>query len=434
MTRRRQSRALWARWGLDPIEGVYDGILIRWDGDRLLGVERCPRPPSDLPAQARFDRHLLTPGLLNAHAHLDYSFLRGKLARPRNFTDWLSGLLRATAEELGDCRHEPETARSPAACQAAVEAIDRMVSDGVTEVWDIATFGIAREALAQSGLRGIVFEECVGGFDTDGRIHWERWLARHSSAFAGSVRTGNRWIAGLSPHSVYSLHPEALRVAAAWATEREAPMAIHLAESPEENDWLIEGGGPMRQMAEELGSADRREILGTGSSPIMRARKAGVLGPATLAIHCNLPQPGEVEVLARSRCVVVFCPCSHAFFGYPPYPLTRMKAAGVRLALGTDSLASNSRLSVRAEAFRLLEGPFSPREILAAATGAMLGEDPPFGGRGRLQPGRGADWALWRLTAEGQRATEEALIESWLAASSACECSSAWETGSSDRP
>ena len=109
-----QAKALWARWGLDPVAGLYDGILIRWREGRMLAVERSPKPPADLPARRTVRKSpAYPPGLLNAHAHVDYSFLRGRLAGRAGFVEWLRGLLRATAEELGDCWRDPSPSRFP---------------------------------------------------------------------------------------------------------------------------------------------------------------------------------------------------------------------------------------------------------------------------------------------------------------------------------
>ena len=398
--------SLWARWALDPALGVLDGVTLEWRGGRIHRLEAVSRPPADLPPGAIFDRHLLTPGLLNAHTHLDYAYMKGMLPRGEGFVPWLRGMI-AERRAFAD---------PPRAIEACRRAVADCVAGGVTELWDISSFGWALPALARSSLAGLCFQEWIAMEPARWQDPWAAWPADFARRCAEAGLSAERWGWGLSPHTVYTVCPPALAAAARWAREEGLPCAIHLAESSEERDLLVEGRGALFDLFSAMMPLDPHAALGVGLSSIARVRAAGALGPRTLAIHCNLPEPGEARALAESGAVVVFCPRSHAYFGYPPYPLEAYRQAGVRLALGTDSLASNDSLSIRAEMRRLgeLAPMWSPLELLACASGAALGQAAPFGGRGLLQPGRPARWALWTLAQSFDQAPAERLLEALL--------------------
>lgn len=411
---------LWARWGLDPVEGVLDGVYAEWEGGAFTRVEQSPQPPRDLPAEARFDERLLTPGLLNAHAHLDWSFRKRALPRGAGFAAWLRGMIAAN-RSLGE---EDESS----IIQAARDGLAEMIRSGVTEVWDICSPGWSRQALRESGVRAISFAEFLALRLASWPAAWEAWRERFERETpALEAETSSRIRTGVSPHAPYSICPPALAAAVTYATERGLPMAMHLAESPEEKELLQDGRGGLQELFKEAFGVDAGEEIGRGPTPIRRAAEAGALGPHTLAIHCNLPESGEIQLLQERGAVVVFCPRSHAFFGYPPYPLQAYRKAGVRLALGTDSLASNDSLDMRAEARALaaLATDWPPLELLAVATGAALGEQPPYGGRGRLEAGKSAQWALWEIGADAGRPSAGELTARWLSPATRLACSSA---------
>jgi cytosine/adenosine deaminase-related metal-dependent hydrolase len=405
---------MWVRRGLDPILGALDGVRVEWRDRRWSRIEVCPRPPADFSPAECFADWLLTPGLLNAHTHLDYAFLDGRLGRPTGFADWLRCMIRARRDDEAAAAAAVGAVRSA----AARRALEQCLSEGVTTLWDIHSFGWGREALKGSLVEAISFDEWIAPT----AAHWEttrETLMRDS----GSARRG------ISPHAPYSICPKALAESAAWARERRLPLAIHLAESPDERRLLVTGDGPLCELLREVSGADPTVELGVGPGAIARVETAGLLTPATLAIHCNLPEPGDAERLARTGAVVVYCPESHRFFGYPPYPLATYRRAGVRLALGTDSLASNARLSLRGELRALLEDhrDVAPAEALALATGAALGDDAPLGGRGRLENGFPAQWALWDSGGPSSSARLDELFHAWLKPKTRCIRSSAWD-------
>lgn len=405
-----QRERFWVRWGLDPVRGVIDGLTVDMAPDRgVIHVEASGRPPADLAQNKIYGDHVLTPGFLNAHAHLDYSYLKGALPRGEGFIPWLKAMIRS--------RRAFGPNDEPAAIADASDAVAHSLADGVTEIWDIRSFGWGEAALKDARCAGISFHEWIAPDPKAWEKGWPEFLDPLQRSLADNQAGTIRLKIGLSVHSMYSVCAEAAERATAWGLENMCPLAVHLAESPEEIELLTEGRGGLHQLLCGFPRPRRfRHMTRSRRPPISRALDYGMLTPATLMIHCNLPQTGEAEILAESGVAVVFCPGSHAFFGYPEYPLDAYKKLGVRLALGTDSLASNDSLSMRAEARRLISiaPSWSPQDVLACLTGAMLGDLPPYGGRGRLIASPCTSWALWQPAGLSQSAHFDQLLASIL--------------------
>jgi cytosine/adenosine deaminase-related metal-dependent hydrolase len=88
-----------------------------------------------------------------------------------------------------------------------------------------------------------------------------------------------------------------------------------------------------------------------GGRSVREFIEALAAAPRSLVIHGNYLTDDEIALAAQhaQRMTVVYCPRTHAYFGHPPYPLARMLAAGVAMAVGTDSRASNPDLSLLEE-------------------------------------------------------------------------------------
>ena len=182
------------------------------------------------------------------------------------------------------------------------------------------------------------------------------------------------------------------------ATQR-APLALHLAESPEEIELLGRGRGPLRALLELRGEWDAQAFPG-GIRPIHYLRQLTGAHRA-LVIHGNYLDDEETALLGRhaARMAVVYCPRTHAYFAHDPYPLEKMLAAGVCVALGTDSRASTPDLSILAEMRRVLDRhpDVDGQHVLQMGTlnGARaLGRDQHFGS---LAPGNLADLTIVAL-------------------------------------
>jgi 5-methylthioadenosine/S-adenosylhomocysteine deaminase len=178
-------------------------------------------------------------------------------------------------------------------------------------------------------------------------------------------------------------------------------LAIHIAESDEEDRFVREGAG-------EFADAHRRRGISVGPrapSPVMLLNRLGILERRPLLIHCVRTREADIAAIARARAPIAHCPASNARLGHGVAPLTEWHKAGIPVGLGSDSMASNdrmhmleeARLALFAQRFRGSSASVSPATALAMATidGARcLGIDDRVGS---LERGKDADFAAFSL-------------------------------------
>ena len=205
---------------------------------------------------------------------------------------------------------------------------------------------------------------------------------------------------GVSPHAPYTVSGPLYRRTAAFARAEGLPIAVHVAESPEETEFVTRGTGPFAEAWTARGiplpgRSEQRGSAGAGgpiASPVQWLDELGVLGPDTLCIHAVHLLPEDLRTLSARQVAVAHCPLSNARHRHGTAPVRALREAGVRVGLGTDSVASVGRLDMFAEirAARALAG-LTDEEALSLATleGARaLGLE---GEIGSLTPGKWGD-------------------------------------------
>jgi cytosine/adenosine deaminase-related metal-dependent hydrolase len=145
------------------------------------------------------------------------------------------------------------------------------------------------------------------------------------------------------------------------------PFMTHLAESDEEFDMFENASGPLHGFLSGLG---RRMFDTGGRSPVARLLDDDALPDGAILAHMNWLAESDWDRLAGHRFSIVHCPGCHEYFRRPPFPASRFREAGFNICLGTDSLASNRKLSMFGEMQELrLRHPDIPEpEILDMAT------------------------------------------------------------------
>jgi cytosine/adenosine deaminase-related metal-dependent hydrolase len=361
---------LTARWIFPVSRPPLQRGTITIAGERIVAVEARGTRQSDLD----LGEVAILPGLVNTHTHLDLTGLRGLAPPSADFTAWLRQVIAHRRSRT------PEQVRDDIRAGLA-----ECLRHGTTLVGDISGDGGSWDILTAAPLRAVVFRELLGLPAERASRAWEdldRWLAAYPAT--ATCRPG------VSPHAPYSVRSSLFLS----ASTRGVPAAVHLAETTAELELLGHRCGPMVSFLRDLGvwdpsgladSVDHVLSLMNGLSP-------------TLFVHGNYLR-GETPIPSNGS--IVYCPRTHAAFGHPPHLFRDFLRRGIRVALGTDSLASNPDLDLLAEArFLHKHHPDVPgatllrMATLAGAEALGWAED-----TGSLEPGKSADLVVVPLSA-----------------------------------
>jgi cytosine/adenosine deaminase-related metal-dependent hydrolase len=367
------AEVLRARWILPIDRPPIDGGWLELIDDRIVrvGAGTPPATGRDLGDVA------VLPGLVNAHTHLELSWLAGRVPAAGSMVEWIRRLLRERSAGAGDADAPADIRRAAHAMRAA----GTVLAGEVTNTLETPS------ALSEAGMAGMVFHE-LAGFDAsdpagDVRDAWARIDAQANRSGTGDLEYA------VVPHAPYSVSP-ALFVEIA-RRRPETRLSVHLAESPEEIEFLQTGAGPFRDLLQDLDVWSGR-WRAPGCGPVEFLSTLGYLRPGLVVVHGVYLTDDELARLHRVGAVVVVCPRSNAWVGGGPPRLSRMYAEDVAVAVGTDSLASADSLSVFDELaeMRRIAPDVAAASLLESATrvGARaLGRERDFG---TLAPGKRA--------------------------------------------
>ena len=327
----------------------------------------------------------LMPACVNAHAHIQLSWLAGRTLWGKGFAAWLASMI-------------PQLGAAPASeVAAAIEnACESLAAAGTSHVGDVG--GSLRGALT------LVDRNCrAAGVGVSHFCEWfgfgppfmddkGPWPPRCRDELAAATELAGRCVP--AGHALYSTAPEALRAAREYCARNNAVFSFHLAESPEESQLLLTGDGPLYDCY--AGAVLPDGWRPPGMRPLAYAASLGLLGPGALAVHGVQLDAQEVEALAAGGAALCLCPRSNRNLGVGAPPARALMESGALLCLGTDGLTSNTDLDVRREAVYLRESLDVPPEalirLLTVNGAAALGLSDA--GVGRLTPGGPAAFCI----------------------------------------
>ena len=332
-----------------PMEGgPIDNGSVVVNGEKIAAVGRFEEIRRDYDGEiVDLGEKILLPGLINAHCHLDYTMLRGKIAPHGSFAGWIREI-NAQKAKLTE--------------QDYIESIRA----GFSEALRFGTTTIANLA---------AFPKLVGAITEPIRTWWFGELidVRNPADANGIVneaveylKPAKRW--GLAPHAPFTASTGLYARCEEIAAQENILLTTHLAESREEMQMFRDAAGPAFDFLKGIGRS--MEDCGR-ESPLSLFVRTRVLTDRWIIAHLNELDAPDFDLLAKApKFHIVHCPRSHTFFGHTSFALQRLRALGFNICLGTDSLASNSDLSLFAEMRELLrkEARLVPRDVVKMVT------------------------------------------------------------------
>jgi cytosine/adenosine deaminase-related metal-dependent hydrolase len=300
----------------------------------------------------------ILPALVNAHTHLELSYLHNRVPPSTSFNEWVL--------ELMALRRGSPAPDTPPILEAARHAIARARASGSGLVGDVSNTLVTVPMLREAGMSAQVFYELIGFNHPDPAARVRE--ARAAAAAAGIDSQGVR--VSLAPHAPYSVSSALFQAIRADVDAHARPVtSVHLGESAAEVELLRHGTGPARVMLERLGVWTAAWQI-PGVSPTEYLTALGFLHPNTLVVHGVQFTASDLAQVKAAGATIVSCPRSNAYVGAGTPPLESFYAAGVPVAFGTDSLASVEDLNLFSElaTARRIAPAVPARELLRSAT------------------------------------------------------------------
>jgi len=346
---------------------------------------------------------VLTPGLVNAHTHLQYTAMAAVgQGSYDGFPDW------ATA-------FNPVYERGADWEASAAQGAALLLASGTTAAADVVTDMAAASALHTAGLHGIAYWEVMDWTNDAWTLRGRAEVERALDALPATPGTG------LSPHAPYSLEIVPLLDIPDIVRERGSRIHIHLGEHAIEQE--LEQTHPDPWHGAGVGSLRELRDAGYGTSATEYVDHLGVLGPDCHIAHGVYLGPRDRAILRARGSAVALCPRSNAVIGLGEPPIAAYLEEGSFIAVGTDSLASSPSLDLMADVAALFDmarrqgyhrADLAER-LLAAATlggaramGLHLGRERT----GYLAVGARADLAAFDLDVADATSTIEELVRS----------------------
>lgn len=375
-----------ARWVL-PIATppIADGV-VAVEGEQIAYVGSAAGAPRG--ELIDLGEAILLPGLVNTHTHLELTAMRGFLEE-LDFRPWIVRLTRARQAVLPD----------PLLLASARVGIAEGLLAGITTYADTCASGVVLQALDELRVRGIMYLET---FAPDPAQCDEALGELRARLATLSQRTNTRVQLGISPHAPYTVSDELFAACARLTRDEGWPMAVHLAESEAEDKLVRDATGVFADGLRARGVA----VAPRADSPVALLDRLGVLDVRPLLIHCVQVTSPDVRRMAHHDCAVAHCPASNAKLGHGTAPLGALLDAGIRVGIGTDSMASNNRMDLLDEArVAVLMQRSVTRRFDAHSAAGMLDLATRGGAAalgiahevGTLEPGKQADLAAFAL-------------------------------------
>lgn len=342
-------------------EPIRDGAVALDHNDTIVAVGSRASVRAAWPgaAESRANGTLL-PALVNAHTHLELSHLAGAIGGGDGVIAWTRRLVEALREVTS----------APTVDGSALGAAHAAVELGTAALGDVGNGVAGWRAMDAAGLRGLFFHELVGSREQRTGDALADAATERAALAQDAEGPASRVPAVPAPHAPYSVGPALLRRIFAAAAAIGHPTSIHLAEDADEVALLETGGGGWPAVLRALGVAVEDRTPRQAPCAYLETLGAFATPPAPLLIHMVHASADDRHRARAADATVVLCPRSNLHIGGRLPDVPAFVADGVRLAIGTDSLASVPDLSLWAELRVLAENfPAVPaRTWLTAAT------------------------------------------------------------------
>lgn len=356
---------------------IQRGVIAVEDDGRIAGLFREGEAPARR-SETAYLHGVLCPGFVNTHCHLELSYLRGSIAPGTGLDGFISQVQRGKSGAI-----DPDEIR-----RAINMAEQEMLQEGIVATGDIAN---SSDTFLLKEKRNMIYHTFVEVFGSDPA--WaEKIFDKAHQLYEQALARGLS--ASIVPHSPYAVSMKLFAHIGRFADHNKGILSMHHQESEDENRYFESGDGPVAERLKRMGV--KPEIFNdTGLRPLEAITEYFPEDNHVLLVHNTVSQPGDIAFAMKrfSKLWWCLCPNSNLYINGCLPDVRALRNAGALITLGTDSLASNRRLSVLEE-MKTLSDAFPEvgiAELIRWATfngAAALGLEDTLGSFGQgMRPG-----------------------------------------------
>lgn len=321
-----------------PMQG---GLISVHEDGRIHGLFREGEAPV-AQSETEYLRGILCPGFVNTHCHLELSYLRGRIAPGTHLDGFISQVQK-----------EKVSAMQPEEIQTAIDmAVQEMLQEGIVATGDISNTASSFVAKEKQNMLYHTFIEVYGSDPA-----WaERIFGKAHQLYEQAL--GQGLSASIVPHSPYSVSMKLFALIGAFAEKTASLMSMHHQESEDENRYFEYGDGPVSERLKRL-DVNAAILNIPGRRPLQTVAPYLPKNNPVVLVHNTVSRLEDIAfAMTRfSKLWWCLCPNSNLYITGRLPDVQALRSAGANITLGTDSLASNNRLSILEE-MKTLSGKF----------------------------------------------------------------------------
>lgn len=317
---------------------IKNGVITVNDEGVITDIDDSCKKTKDQ-EQPEFHKGIIIPGFVNCHCHLELSHLKGRIREKQGIGNFIG--------EIDRKRNIPEDDSLTAARNADKE----MFFQGIAGVGDISNTDLTLEIKKQSKINYFTFIEVFG-------FHPSRANPAITTALNIRKKFSEASLSSsIVPHSSFSVSDQLFEKISLLPDSECSILSIHNQEDAEENRFFRSGDGPiLDHLVNNLG-LDVSHWFPSGKNSLETVLPKLSAQKPLLLVHNTFSTVQDIVFLKKNhpadKTFIVLCPNSNLFISNQLPPLNLFRSEKLPICIGTDSLASNSQLSVLSELLTL---------------------------------------------------------------------------------
>ena len=331
-------RKLTAGW-IFPVSSspIQNGVIIIDDDGKILSLgERKNFNDAEL----EIYHGIICPGFINAHCHLELSYMKGKIPERKGMIYFIMDLI----DYRTGFKLSPEGDQAEIVYDAIRRAETEMMENGIVAVGDISNDDSSFDFKSQAGLKYHTFVECFGFYPEKAAAYFNQSKSFFREAIEKNLS------ASITPHAPYSVTPELFKLIFSFRENHPAIFSYHNQESQAENEFFESGSGDFTKLFEHF-RLPLSIFHPTGKKSLESVLEYFPADKKVLLVHNAESSREDFRLALKKNPETFFCTCPNANLyienRIPDY--SGWKNHADRICIGTDSLASNHQLSILEE-------------------------------------------------------------------------------------